>query len=103
MNMAGAMLQSIGECKAKKSLILDALDMALVYGGQNVFYVDQSAKAFLLICKVLLHDEILNLAQFIDPTIFEPDLTFTKLTDYGREVSSIDDGSHFTASPKKRA
>jgi len=84
MNMAGAMLQSIGECKAKKSLIFDALDMALVYGGQNVFYVDQSAKAFLLICKVLLHDEILNLAQFIDPTIFEPDLTFTKLTDYGR-------------------
>ena len=104
LNMCGQMSQSVGESKAKDSLIINATRMARVYGGQNVFYVDQMAKAFLVICKVLAHENILDMVRFVDQSIFEPELTFTKLNDYGKSLtSSSDDNSNFSESPKKRA
>ena len=47
---------SIGLSKAKRSLIDDAMFLASMYSDQNVFYVDQMAKAFLVICKVISHN-----------------------------------------------
>jgi len=57
--------------------------MALANSGDNVFFVDQMARAFLVFGQVLTYDKDKQMRQCLDPSMFEPKFTYDALVDYG--------------------
>ena len=53
--------------------------MASNNSSQNVFFVDQLARAFLVCCQVITVDRSNTLKKLLDFSIFEPKFTFDKL------------------------
>ena len=75
--------------------------MAVSNSSQNVFFVDQMARAFLIFAQVLSNDITKKMIKYLDSSIFEPKFTFDKLVDYGYKKDSND--SPASAVVRKRA